>query len=204
MAIHCMNPNTIGSEAEALFNLTNGDGKNLASEFETTIINLKAHWIGSDAKANITDLINVYTGLVGLLKTVQTLIVDVNNNQILPLQREIVASGGTCTIGSELAVSLNVTETISVPEDTLESRADNAIVTDASTFDGFPTKFTTFITSLNDCKDTLLNNWTDGANRQSVVSAFSTFNENVETYSTNLTKVKDNINTVASNKQKLF
>lgn len=204
MAIHCINPNTVGTQTENLFNVTNTIGKDLINSFSSSIESLKSHWKGSDAVANITDLSNVYTAVTNLMKNLQKLIVDVNNNDVLPLQKHIVSSGGTCTIGNELAVTLTMDSYISVPTEAVESWTDPAIITDAETFNDFPSRFEKFLTELNDVKTTLLSNWLDGSNRDSVVTTFNSFEQNVPTYTSSLTKVRDNLNIVAENKKQLL
>lgn len=204
MAIHCVNPNTVGSQAENMFNITNTTGSDLINSFSTTIENLKSHWKGSDAVANLTDLANVYTAVTDLVKDLQKIIVDVNNNEVIPMQKHIVASGGNCTIGNELAITLNVDSAISVPTDDVESWTDNGIIADAESFTNFPTTFENFVNALNESKDTLLNNWLDGANRSEVVATFNNFNNNVADYKNQITTVRNNLNTVAENKKKLL
>ena len=204
MAIHCVNPNTVGSQAENMFNITNTTGSDLINSFSTTIENLKSHWKGSDAVANLTDLANVYTAVADLIKDLQKIIVDVNNNEVIPMQKHIVASGGECTVGNELAVTLNVNSAISVPTEAVETWSDPAIIGDADVFNNFPKEFENFVSLLNESKENLLSNWLDGANRSEVVSTFENFNNNVADYKNLITKVRDNINIVAENKQKLL
>lgn len=204
MAIHCVNPNTVGTQAEEMFNVTNTTGRDLINSFGATIENLKSHWKGSDAVANLTDLSKVYTAVTDLVKNLQKIIVAVNNNEVVPLQKHIVASGGSCTIGNELAITLNVDSVIAVPTEAVESWTDPAIITDAATFTNFPTTFENFVNTLNESKNNLLNNWLDGANRAEVVSTFENFNNNVADYKNQITKVRDNLNTVAENKKQLL
>lgn len=205
MAIHCTNPDTVGTDAEALFNVTSTTGHDLIKSFASSIESLKSHWKGSDAVANLTDLANVYTAVTDLVKNLQKIIVNVNNYEVLPLQKHIVASGGTCAIGNELAETLtNVESVIAVATDAIESWTDPAIIADAETFNDFPTTFDNFVSALNEAKNTLLSNWLDGANRADVVATFESFNENVPTYKTQVTKVRDNLNTVAENKKQLL
>lgn len=204
MAIHCVNPNTVGTQAEEMFNVTNTTGRDLINSFSTTIENLKSHWKGSDAVANLTDLSKVYTAVTDLIKNLQKIIVTVNNNEVVPMQKHIVSSGGSCTIGNELAVTLNVDSVIAVPTEAVESWTDPAIIADAETFTNFPTTFENFVNTLNESKNNLLNNWLDGANRAEVVSTFENFNNNVADYKSQITKVRDNLNTVAENKKQLL
>ena len=123
---------------------------------------------------------------------------------MLPLQKHIVASGGSCTIGNELAITLNVDSVIAVPTEGIESWTDPAIIADAETFTNFPTTFENFVNTLNEAKNNLLNNWLDGANREEVVSTFENFNNNVADYKSQITKVRDNLNIVAENKKQLL
>lgn len=204
MAIHCVNPNTIGAQTEEMFNITNTAGRDLINSFSTTIENLKNHWKGSDAVANLTDLSNVYTAVTDLVKNLQKIIVIVNNEEIIPLQKHIVSSGGSCTVGNELGISLNVESYISVPTEAVESWTDPAIIADADTFTSFPTTFENFVNMLNEAKNNLLNNWLDGANRTEVVTVFEDFNNNVPEYKNQITKVRDNLNVVAENKKHLL
>ena len=204
MAIHCVNPNTIGTLTEEMFNVTNTTGRNLINSFGASIESLKSHWKGSDAVANLTDLSKVYTAVTDLVKNLQKIIVNVNNNEIIPLQKHIVASGGSCTVGNELAATLNVDSVIAVPTEAVESWTDPSIIADAETFTNFPTTFENFVNTLNEAKNNLLNNWLDGANRSEVVSTFENFNNNVADYKSQITKVRDNLNTVAENKKQLL
>lgn len=204
MAIRCMNPNTIGTETENLFSLTSTTGSELINDFGTTIENLKNHWKGTDAEANLQDLAMVYSGVVTFIKDLQNLIVKVNNNEIIPLQKHIVLSGGTCTVGNELAVTINADPQISIPTGSVESWTDALILDDAANFSEFPTKFERFVSSLEELKDIMLNNWLDGANRAEVVSTFAKFKERVADYINNVNTVRDNLNTVAGIKKQLL
>lgn len=204
MAIRCMNPNTIGAETENLFNLTSTTGSELINSFSTTIENLKNHWKGSDAEANLQDLAMVYSAVVSFIKNLQTLIVKVNNNEIIPLQKHVVLSGGSCTVGNELAVTINAEEQIAIPTGNVESWTDPSIISDAASFSEFPTKFENFIGSLEELKDIMLNNWLEGANRTEVVNVFNKFKENFATYISNVNTVRDNLNTVVEIKKQLL
>ena len=44
MAIHCVNPNTVGLQAEEMFNVTNVAGRDLINSFGSSIESLKSHW----------------------------------------------------------------------------------------------------------------------------------------------------------------
>lgn len=205
MAIHCMDPNTVGSQAESLVTCitsTTG-GKGILDKFENTITNLRNHWTGSDAYRNINDLIKVYNSTKELLTSVQKYIIEVNNEQILPLQKDIINDGGECTLGNELTLVTLGTE-ISAPPFIVETRTEDAMVTDAEEFSNVPTTFQTFVTEINSLKKTLLNNWLDGAGRENVVKSFETFNEDVTDSKTILDELKKRLDTIAANKKKIM
>ena len=204
MAIHCLDPNKMGTQTEEMFNVTNTTGRNLVNSFGTTIENLKSHWKGSDAVANLTDLARVYTSVTDLVKNLQKLIVVVNNEEVLPLQKHIVASGGSCMVGNELTVQFDVDSSMSVPTESVESWTDPALIADAENFSTFPDTFKKFVDELNTTKNELLNNWLDGANRDTVLRTFEEFNNNVPDYSSKITKVRDNLNIVAENKKQML
>jgi uncharacterized protein YukE len=204
MAIHCLEPNKMGTQTEEMFNVTNTTGKDLVESFQSTIENLKVHWKGSDATANLTDLARVYTAVTDLIKNLQKIIVAVNNEEVLPLQKHIVSSGGSCTVGKDLAVSFNADSNISIPTETVESYTDPALITDAENFSKFPETFDKFVDELNNAKNELLNNWLDGADRDAVVRTFEEFNNNAPDYKSKITKVRDNLNIVAENKKQVL
>ena len=139
MAIHCVNPNTVGTQAVAMYNVTTTSGKNLINSFSTTIESLKSHWKGSDAVANLNDLSKVYTAVTDLIKNLEKIIVTVNNEEVVPMQKHIVSSGGSCTVGETIGITLNGVESvIAVPTEAVESWTDPSIIMDAETFNSFP------------------------------------------------------------------
>ena len=205
MAIHCMNPNTLGSLAEAMWKVTSVDGKALIDSFAETIVNLDNNWKGSDAVANLKDLNAVYTEVVNLVKSLEQLVVTVNNEEVLPLQRHIQISGGTCTIGNTLAPKLgNVSSSIAIQSEGLVSKTENGFIAIAEKFSSFPTEFTKFVSLLDEAKENLVRNWLDGANREAVISTYNKFKDNVQTYTAQLNRVRDNINVVKKTKQQLL
>ena len=205
MAIHCMNPNTIGQEAEELFNITSTTGLQLIDSLNATIDSLKSHWKGSDAVTNLNNLALVYGGVVNFIKEFQNIITKANNNEIIPLQKHIVLSGGECTIGKELIVDITKSPEINVTVDAVESWTSPEIMQDSINFNDFPNKFQNFITDLKDKKNILLSNWLDGANRAGVETVINEFVKKAEeNYLKSITLVRDNLNKVASIKKQLL
>lgn len=204
MAIHIENPNSIGDQILDMYNITNGTGQNLIKDFETRIESLKGNWQGTDAVANLKDLAMVYADSTKLVKNLQKIISEVNNNEIIPLQKHIVLSGGTCKVSETLSPGMNVSDAVSVPQSATASMTKEAIVQDAELFNDFPTRFSRFVESLKSAVQTLLSNWKEGANRDSVNQAFKAFESNAPEYIRQLETVRNNLNTVAENKKKLM
>lgn len=204
MAIRCMNPNTVSSEAEEMYNITNTQGRNVINSCAATIESLKKNWIGTDAVANLGDLSKAYAVVTEFIKDLQKLIVVANNTEILPLQKHINASAGSCTVGNELSFALNIDSFIEVPTEALESRTEPGIIADAETFNTFPDDLNNFITALDDAKEVFLNNWLDGGNRAEVVAKFNEFKGSYETLLPKIKQVRDNLNTVAENKKQFM
>jgi len=203
MAIQVMNMSKIGTDASNLFNITNNEGKNFITSFKGIIESLKQHWKGSDATANINDLITVYREIGYLIRDVQNFIVAVNNEEILPLINEMRSSGGGVYKCDQLAGVIAVPE-ISAPEATDSSSVSDEILTDADNFKDFPTKFQTFVSNLDSAKATLLNNWKSGGQWVAVENTFKKFFTSAPNYESQIAKVRDNLNTVALNKKKFI
>lgn len=202
MAIHCIRPNDIAKEAADLYQLTASEGKILIQNFAQVIESLKNDWKGTDASANIKSLISAYSVVSEFVKLLQKMIVEVNNNEILPLQTEIVKSGGTCTIGESLGESLTDLSTlISDPEETTESRVEDNIIKDAETFNSFPEDLARFKDNIDGCKEILLGNWKEGGNIAAVIQSFNDFDNQYAEFSPKVIQVRDNLNTVAENKR---
>lgn len=205
MAIHCMNPNTLGQHTSELYSIITNTGGELVNNFAETIEKLKLHWSGSDAVANLESLLKVYTAVSGVVDSLQKFIVKINNNEVIPLQKHINVSGGTCTVASELSEVKVTTGEVEIGSvDSVVSYTSPEIITDAEEFSNFPKKFENFVSSLDESMNVLLSNWLDGANRDEVVNAYNSFKENVEYYKEYLNTVRNNLNVVSSNKKQFF
>jgi uncharacterized protein YukE len=89
MAIHIERPNQIGNDINEMYNVTNGTGKKLMNDFASIITSLNSNWKGTDAVANLADLTSVYRDTAALVKKLQKIIAEVNNGEIIPLQKHI-------------------------------------------------------------------------------------------------------------------
>lgn len=204
MAIHVTRPDKIGADIERLFQVTNIQGKELISALESTITNLGNHWKGSDAGANLADLAKVYSYIKEYVYGVQNLIVDVNNNEVIPLLNHINFSGGSKYSYADIAPTVDNNFVIALPPVTTEAWTSDEILKDETEFSTFPTKLATFISALDTEKTVLLDNWKEGANRETVVRMFNEYNSNYETHKSAVNTVKEHLTTVANNKRALL
>ena len=204
MAIHIERPNQIGNDINEMYNVTNSTGKKLMNDFASIITSLNNNWKGTDAVANLADLTAVYRDTAALVKKLQKIIAEVNNGEIIPLQKHIQLCGGECTPNGTLSDRLDIADTVSVQTSATASITNDGILNDASNFNSFPEKFIGFADDLKNASKKLLNNWLDGANREAVVTSFNTFETNVGGYVENLKKVRNNLNTVAENKKQFL
>lgn len=205
MAIHISNPVQITDQVLKMHNLISSTGKEFLTNYAGVVENLAAHWTGSDAVANQTDLANVYSEVTKLMKTLENLIVTVNNEEVYPLLRHIELSGGDTYKKENISVSLgSVKDSVQITAESTVSRTAPEIIQDAVDFNGLPEKFEMLKEDLLMAKEDLFKNWLDGANIADVKSSFGAFASNVDGYITQVKKVRDNLNTVAENKKQLL
>ena len=205
MAIHIERPERIGEDINAMYYVTNVTGKELVNKFEQIILSLNNNWKGTDAVANLNELAMVYRDTTSVVKKMQGLIVEVNDKEILPLQRHIKMLGGTGgTENTGLSPDLAVADDVTVQTSATASITRDEILLDAENFNSFPEKFSSFVDDLKTAKNKLFQNWIDGANRSEVEAAFKAFETNVGDYISNLNVVRNNLNLVAETKRKLL
>lgn len=206
MAINIMNPTKITDDVMKLYNLMGVDGKQFLKDYAKIVERLSQHWTGSDAVANQTDLANVYAEVTKLIKTLENLIIKVNNEEVYPLLRHIELSGG---IGYKKEMGLQsslgeISNSVSITKESNQSMTTSDIIQDASDFNGMPEKFETLKENLISAKNELFKNWLDGADLANIKSSFTSFENNVGSYIAQLKKVRDNLNIVAENKKSLL
>ena len=200
MAIHVNLIDKIAEQTENMFNITNFKGKELLDKFSDVYERLNDDWDGTDAVANLTDLNTVYTAVSDLLSKLEKLTIGANDEAI-GLQKDTVDNGGICAVGSTLASALKF-NSLRAPKNTGVTDAREGILQDAADFNDMPTNFQNLVDALNEAKTELFANWTEGGNRAEIERLFKEFNDNVGHYKSLITKVRDNINTVAENKKK--
>lgn len=203
MAIHVVNPNTIGNDVEGLYGITVSQGQNLITDLETTINNLAKHWTGTDATANLEDLKKVYEYVCSYVTGVQRLISEVNELEIIPLLKHIELSGGLRANLASCSEKVKL-GSVSIPSATQESWTDAQIITDAVNFDGFPKKMENFVVTLESAKERLMNNWKEGAGRENVLNAFKSYYDSYSTHKNKVEQVRNNLNIVAENKKQFM
>lgn len=205
MAIHIENPVQITDQMLRMHNLISTTGKEFLTEYARIVECLARDWTGSDAVANQKDLANVYSEVTKLMKTLERLIEATNNNEVYPLLRHIELSGGSSYKKENISASLgSVKDSVQITSEGTVSKTNPEIIQDAADFNGLPEKFEMLKEDLLMAKEDLFKNWLDGANIADVKSSFGAFASNVDSYISQLKKVRDNLNTVAENKKQLL
>lgn len=204
MAIVCSNVNELSALAHEMHEVTSVQGSKLLRDYETVFNSLKSHWKGSDANKNLNDLKVVYGELATLITKLDNVMIEVNNSEVMPLLAHVRALGGDCVAGETISGTLNVTMDLSFELAGAEIYTDAAIVQDAASFESIPVDFERFVATLNEAKDRLCSNWTEGAGIEDVKTLFNHFNDNVGTYLEQLNVVKENLATVATLKQQMM
>ena len=81
MAIIINNPTTITDDVMKMYNLMVSDGKQFLKDYAGIVERLSQNWTGSDAVSNQKDLANVYAEVTKLIKTLENLVIKVNNEE---------------------------------------------------------------------------------------------------------------------------
>ena len=185
---------------ETLNTLAKNDGEKLISDLSVNIANLKNHWKGTDATAHITNLCTVYSAMIDIVDSAKK-ITSVAGSAMSALQEVRRANGGTGEVGAALPNNAPDATAIQPPEETTEYYCDPAAKTDYTTLDDICKNFATFKNKFVTERDTLMANWTAGANREGAQQSFSNFEENAVTYEKYLTGARSNLETAIQNIQ---
>ncbi len=190
------------SQCEDLNRLGTETGGDLVSRLGQNITNLKAHWIGSDATANINKLIVVHKALEAIVSDAIT-VSAAAGNRIVAIQEVRNMNGGGGNVGAALNKNVPTDLAIADCSDTSEYYVDPAAAADYTDLQGILSDYTNFKDSFSSLKDELLQNWTAGSDRERAVAAFNEFTQNADTYNKYLTEAKEILGIAVSNIQQL-
>ena len=190
------------TQCEELNTLVKTSGESIISSLGTDIQNLKAHWVGSDATTHINNLIKVYNALVGIVTDAKK-ITAAAGNAIIQIQEIRRSNGGSGQVGNPLSNTAPDSITIQDCGETTEYRCDPTAKADYTQLVQIVSDFETLKNKFQVQKDTLLTNWTAGANREGAVKCFDDFMTNAETYKIYLTSAKDNLEIAVNNLSQL-
>ena len=185
-----------------LNNFASTKGEKLISDLESTITNLKLHWVASDATVHINNLINVHDALVALITDAKADTADAAE-RIIAIQTIRSANGGGGLVGDPLSSSAPKSNVLVKCDDTSAYNVDPSAKDDYFMLQEECTSFSSFVSEFTQMKDELFNNWQQGANRETAVSNFSKFADNADTYNTYLTSARDNLGIAVSNLSQL-
>lgn len=186
------------NQCEELNTLSRTSGENLISNLGSDINNLKAHWKGTDATTHINNLIKVYNGLIAIVTDAKA-VTSAAGSAMSAIQEVRRANGGAGNVGAMLPNNAPDAALIGNVDDTTEYFCDPSARADYTTLVQICTDFVNFRNQFTSQKDTLMSNWTAGANREQAVKAFSDFEGNADTYNTYLTGARDNLEIAVNN-----
>lgn len=186
------------TQCEELNTLAKTSGENLINSLGTDISNLKNHWKGSDATQHINNLVKVYNALIAIVTDAKG-VTAAAGNAIIAIQEVRRSNGGAGNVGTMLSNSAPDAAAVQNAEETTEYYCDPAARTDYTQLVQICSDFQTFRNNFQTQKDTLLANWTAGANREQAVNNFNDFESNADTYYKYLTGARDNLETAVSN-----
>lgn len=190
------------SQCEELNTLSKTSGTNLISNLSTDINNLKAHWKGTDATEHINNLIKVYDALVALVTDAKG-VTKTAGGAISAIQKVRRSNGGSGNVGGPLDGNAPDASSLPSVESTSEYFCDPSARTDYTLLEQICSDYSSFINKFRSQKDTLMSNWTAGANRENAVKVFDEFDSNSETYNKYLTSAKENLGIAVSNLSQL-
>lgn len=185
-------------QCEELNTLSRTSGENLINNLGTDINNLKVHWKGSDATIHINNLIKVYDALIAVVGDAKSL-TSAAGSAMSAIQEVRRANGGSGVVGALLPNNAPDSAPIGNVDETTEYYCDPAARADYTQLVQVCTDFVNFRNQFSSQKDTLMSNWTAGANREEAVSAFYNFESNADTYNTYLTGARDNLEIAVNN-----
>lgn len=185
-------------QCEELNTLSRTSGENLINNLGTEINNLKVHWKGNDATTHINNLIKVYDALIAVVGDAKA-ITSAAGSAMSAIQEVRRANGGSGVVGALLPNNAPDSAPIGNVDETTEYYCDPAARADYTQLVQVCTDFVNFRNQFSSQKDTLMSNWTAGANREEAVSAFNNFESNADTYNTYLTGARDNLEIAVNN-----
>lgn len=189
-------------QCDELNTLSRTSGENLINNLGSDINNLKVHWKGNDATTHINNLIKVYNALIAVVADAKA-ITSAAGSAMSAIQEVRRANGGSGSVGSLLPKEAPDSAPISNVDETTEYYCDPSARADYIQLIQICTDFVNFKDQFVSQKDTLMSNWTAGANREQAVSAFNDFESNATNYNTYLTGARDNLEIAVNNIAKL-
>ncbi len=188
-----------GTQANA-FNAASNAGGDVTVKLGQLIETLRVNWIGSDATAQINNLIDLHTALYDIAHaSIQISYETVN--AIRNMQSVRAANGGAAvsvqspTITSMPADSRDIDR---VPETTEYDVKDSA-EEDYQALTDVQSKFNAFVDDYNEKYNALMQNWTEGGNIETLRDVHDKLNENATSFNSVLQTAATNLRTALDN-----
>lgn len=185
-----------------LYNAVKKDGDKLLLDMKTLYTRLNNHWKGTDATLHINQLVDIHTGI-------NTFVADTGNavayaaQEISQVQGVRRANGSSGMVGEELSqceeqgrlTKIDETDEYSCTPDVKE---DYEMLVDVCT------EFDTFVSTVHDKTEELMNNWIDGNEREKVVKNSNDFESLSDEYKGYLSETSKALGIAVSNLSKIM
>ena len=173
------------------------DGESLLENIKTVYNGLNNHWKGTDATLHINQLVDIHTGI-------NTFVADTGNavayaaQKILQVQEVRKANGSSGMVGEELS-QLSEQERLTKIDETNEYSCTPDAKGDYEMLVEVCTEFDTFVSTVHDRTEELMNNWIDGNEREKVVKNSNEFESLSDEYKRYLSETTSALDIAVSN-----
>lgn len=188
-----------GSEANA-FNEASNAGGDVTIKLGQVIETLRTNWIGSDATTHLNNLIDLHTALYDIAHA--SIQISYDTVQIIRNMQVVRQSngGGAVTVTSPTITSMpQDSREIERVADTTSYDVKDGASDDYEKLVNVKSLFLSFVEQYNDKYNTLLSNWTEGGNIDTLKQVHSNLNENADNFGQVLDNAIKNLNTALEN-----
>lgn len=180
-----------------LYNAVKQGGESLLANLRTVYMGLNSHWKGTDATLHINQLVDIHTA-------VNTFVADTGNavayaaEKISQVQEVRRANGSSGMVG-ELLSQLSEQERLQKIEETNEYSCTPEARDDYQNLAQVCTEFDTFVQTVHEKTEDLMNNWIDGNERDKVVKNSQEFENLAEDFKRYLSETRNALDIAVSN-----
>ncbi len=180
-----------------LYNSVRADGTSLLDNLRVLYNSLNAHWKGTDATLHINQLVDIHTAI-------NTFVAETCNavayaaDKIVEVQEVRKSNGSAGMVGEQLG-DVSEQERLSHVEETSEYYCTPEAKDDYQKLVEVCGEFDKFVTEVHDQTDELMNNWTEGNEREKVVRNSNEFENQSEEFKKHLAETRSALDIAVAN-----